>query len=333
MNLVAWGRLLRLSLLPTAIADIAAGAVWAQGSFDFGRPELWLLIVASLCVYHGGMALNDWADRGEDARKRPDRPLASGAVASRHALAVGFGLLLLAPCLAYGADPVCGAIVLAVSAFAALYDLVGRGAWLGPLLLAACRAGNLGAGLRLGVSVGGPPGIAPATQLSSGDAELACFAPAALYGLYVFCVSRVGRLEDAEAPIGGRPRPWVFAASVLLLSAPCARWLARTALEGVGDDPVASDPYAPDLATVVARLLALALAFAAALRPLRRAWSTLEWTGALAMQTTGALLRRLLVFTGALALSSGTRDGAIVALAILCGYPLAFALRKVFPPS
>jgi hypothetical protein len=48
----------------------------------------------------------------------------------------------------------------------------------------------------------------------------------------------------------------------------------------------------------------------------------------------GMSLRRLLVFTAAATLLCVPQTRAwIVAGAILAGYPLSFALRRVFPPS
>ena len=44
-------------------------------------------------------------------------------------------------------------------------------------------------------------------------------------------------------------------------------------------------------------------------------------------------LRRLLIFTATVALLRGAPAGVIVSLAILSGYPISFALRKLFPPS
>jgi hypothetical protein len=43
----------------------------------------------------------------------------------------------------------------------------------------------------------------------------------------------------------------------------------------------------------------------------------------------------LLVFTAALTLASWRENATppLLAIAILCGYPLSWALRRVFPPS
>lgn len=325
MNPIAWGRLLRLSLLPTAVADIAAGAVWAQGGFEFARPQPWLLVAASLCVYHGGMALNDWADRAADARARPARPIPSGAIAPRAALAVGLALLVLAPLLAFGVDRLCGVAILAVSAAAGAYDLLGRGAWLGPALLALCRAGNLGAGILLGVRHGTPhAGIwVPLQPL--------LLAPPLLYGAYVFCVSRVGRLEDTGEALGPRPRVWIALALACLAAAPFLPGPREDPSHGVQIDASWQRPWPLD--AWQARTLAAALVGCAVWQPLRVVLATRDWTGALAMAATGALLRRLLVFTAALSIARGSLDGLWTGCAILAGYPLALALRRVFPPS
>ncbi|MCE9594974.1 MAG: UbiA family prenyltransferase [Planctomycetes bacterium] len=328
MNRVAWGRLLRLSLLPTALADIAAGAVWAQGGFDFAKRELWLLMAASLCLYHGGMVLNDWADHDEDATRRPERPLPSGAIDKRAAATVAFGLLLLGPILAYQVDPRCGLVMACVAVCAAAYDLFGRGPWLGPLLLGACRAGNLGAGVALGVL----HGTSYAGTRMPWQPTLAVLPLA--YGAYVFCVSRVGRLEDSDEPLGRRPATWIRFGLLVMALIP----VLPIPIEDTGTFP--SDIFLDEtwvrhwpMAIGQAKTLAVGLIVFAAIGPLKLAFGTRDWTRPLAMAATGMLLRRLLVFTAAASIARGSLDGLIVGGAILCGYPIAFALRRVFPPS
>ena len=58
-----------------------------------------------------------------------------------------------------------------------------------------------------------------------------------------------------------------------------------------------------------------------------------DWSSERIVRTMGLALRRLLVFTAATALVVGTLDSVLVAGVILLGYPVSFALRKVFPPS
>jgi hypothetical protein len=145
VRLVAWGRLLRLSLAPSAAADVAAGLTIAHAGAA-SAPELWWLVPSSLCIYHGSMALNDWSDRAEDERVRPDRPIPSGAIDPRAALAAALLLLLGGVAFAALALPAAALWMGGVALCASFYNLAGRGPWLGPLLLAACRAGNLGVG-------------------------------------------------------------------------------------------------------------------------------------------------------------------------------------------
>jgi len=296
----ALGRLLRLSLAPTAAADIAAGVVAGAGRWPRGS-EPFLLILASLSVYHGGMVLNDWRDRRGDRLDRPDRPIPSGRITPAAALILGSSLLAAGPLIALGASRPCAAAIGGIALAALLYDLLLRGAWLGPGLLACCRGGNLAAGLVLGTGgiLAGPTLIPPIS-----------------YAAYVFTVSRLARLEDADLEHRRRANPallLVIAAFVLVL-APCAGFL----------HPLESRE----------RLwAALALAGAGAAGLIQAARHTGTWSGSDLTWATGLALRRLLVFTAAVALCAGGSAAWIVAGAILCGYPISYVLRGVFPPS
>lgn len=310
------GRLLRLSLAPSALADIAAGVVLGAGAWPSG-PAPFVLMLASACVYHGGMALNDWADRGEDARTRPGRPIPSGAIPARTALALAVVLLALGPLLALAAAPRCGLVLGAVALVAALYDLAGRGPWLGPLLLALCRAGNLGAGLALAsTAVPWRPWL--------------LLAPCA-YGLYLFLVSRLARLEDVEPELLARgevrPGAWVLSAglALVLVGAASAFLAAHPGNPG-------PDRYLVELAETLRPFAIATLGALGLFHGLREHGGT-PWRTPEVQRLAGMALRRLLVCSSALACGAGTLDGLAVALLILLGYPLSFALRKVFPPT
>ncbi|NNG88201.1 UbiA family prenyltransferase, partial [Streptomyces cacaoi] len=79
----AWAQLLRVSAVSTVPGDAFAGAAAVGGRPNRGTA---LAAVSSLFLYEAGMALNDWADRDEDAVERPDRPLPSGRIAPSAAL-------------------------------------------------------------------------------------------------------------------------------------------------------------------------------------------------------------------------------------------------------
>lgn len=311
--MLALGRLLRLSLAPTALADVAAGIVLGAGHWPGGFAPL-ALMAGSSCVYHGAMALNDWADRDEDARLRAERPIPSGAIRAGHALVLATSLLVCGPLLALWSAPRCALLLAAVAVTAALYDLRGRGPWRGPLLLAACRAGNLSVGLLY---------ASPASAWRP-----ALFLAPATYGLYVFLVSRLARLEDLDARsyAAGELRP--------------ARWLtaAATALCGIGLSAsfLAAQTGAPrTVAVPLAGWSALLLACAAAIGLVRhaRVLACARPQPADVRAGAGMALRRLLVASACFAAGAGSAPGLAVAAAILCGYPLSFALRRAFPPT
>ena len=296
----AYGRLLRLSLAPTAAADVAAGTVAGAGGWPGGAGPF-VLMLASLCVYHGGMVLNDWRDRDEDRRTRPDRPIPSGRVSERTALVLGLALVAAGPLIALRASPASAAVMGAVALAVLAYDLALRGAVVGPLLLAACRGGNLTAGLLLGTGgvLAGPVLLGPI-----------------LYAGYVFAVSRLARLEDAGEERRARANPALFllAAALLLVLAPSAGIL----------HPLESRER---------MWAALVLAGAGAIGLVQAARHAGPWSADDVSWATGLALRRLLVFTAAVALCAGGSAAWVVAGAILCGYPVSFALRGVFPPS
>lgn len=307
--------MLRLSLAPTALADVAAGlAHAAHGGFP-SDARAWWLFPASFGVYHGALALNDWRDREHDARTRPDRPIPSGAVAPNAALLAGLALVALGLTCAALAGTTSLVWMSVVAALALAYDFFGRGAWSGPLLLAACRAGNLGSGIAWTLSRDGAL-----------DPDSPVWMPCALYGLYVFFVSRLGRMEDAEdaEPVGDRPRALLVTLGVILC-APAAL----------------SEHTAGIFASLAAGGLAAYGLVAFAVR-------TSEWTRSLVERAMGLALRRMLVFDACVVLAwldvdqgrrglfgfeGGNWQAPFVAVAILGGYPLARGLRKVFPPS
>jgi len=313
--MLAVGRLLRLSLTPSALADGAAGMVLGAGLWPPG-PAPYLLMAGSACVYHGGMALNDWADREEDARTGRGRPLARGEISAPGALALAVVLLVLGPVLAWGAAPRAGACLAGVALIASFYDLGPRGPWLGPLLLALCRAGNLGAGWLLGWRErADPAGPALGTWV--------VLAPL-LYGGYVFCLSRLARLEDRPEPELARSSPsaWLHSAALLLFLHACPAPLA-VATQGrlLGSAGL----------ECLSRAGALLLAAWSALGLLRA--RPVLWKASDAGRIAGMGLRRLLIATSALAAQVGTPQALLVAVAILAGYPWSHALRRIFPPT
>jgi UbiA prenyltransferase family len=347
-----WGALLRLSLLPSALADVAAGLVLA-GSDPFRWSAL-PAFLASLCIFHGGLALNDWRDRDADAALRPGRPLVSGAIKPAAALAAGLLGLSLGPHSATYGSAAAAWVWLGVAVCAALYDLWPVARRSSPLWLGLCRAGNLlaaalyGQGLRISAqahrtpagNTGSPvelagdnPGLGLMDLLSGHSPWPQAALLAALgYGLYVAALSFLAQLEDDQRRVpGSRPRPRLLLAALLLGLLPLPVLLAGLERDFGADSSPAWLVPAPE--QLAASALGMLLALGAAGGLVRAAHARAVWTHAEVSADVGRCLRRLLIATSAVCLVSANPMGLPVGLLILLGYPLAHGLRRVFPPS
>jgi 4-hydroxybenzoate polyprenyltransferase len=132
-------KLTRLPSVVTVPGDVLAGAAWASGDPDGASPVA--LVCSSCMAYLGGMALNDWADREEDARERPNRPIPSGQVAPEVALGISIALtagsLLVAARAASRGRALAVALPLAAAVWG--YDLKAKQTMAGPYTMALAR--------------------------------------------------------------------------------------------------------------------------------------------------------------------------------------------------
>lgn len=151
-RLRAWAELLRVSALFSVPGDALAGAA-AVGRRP-GRGTA-LAIGASLCLYEAGMALNDWADRDEDAVDRPHRPIPSGRISP--AAALGAAGVLTAAGLALAARAGRPALTVATGLAATVwaYDLHLKHTKAGPAAMAAARSLDLLLGATAAVAATG----------------------------------------------------------------------------------------------------------------------------------------------------------------------------------
>ncbi|WP_428815048.1 UbiA family prenyltransferase [Streptomyces albus subsp. chlorinus] len=151
----AWAQLLRVSALFTVPGDALAGAA-ARGRAPTRGTAL--AAACSLCLYEAGMALNDWADREEDARERPERPLPSGRVRPAAALAAAGGLTATGLALAARAGRLPLTVATALAATVWAYDLRLKHTPAGPATMAAARFLDV----TLGATATAPANEAPA---------------------------------------------------------------------------------------------------------------------------------------------------------------------------
>lgn len=137
----AYLELLRPPNVVTAIADVLAGYAVAGRAQPQALP--WL-IAASICLYAGGVVLNDFFDRNVDAIERAERPIPSGRISSTRAAAIGGGLLLAGTLAALGGSRVSAGVAAAIASFVLFYDArAKRHAIAGPVCMGVCRGLNL----------------------------------------------------------------------------------------------------------------------------------------------------------------------------------------------
>jgi len=137
------------------------------------------LIVASVLLYAAGMSLNDHADRNQDAKLRPERPIPSGQITPSMALILGMtclgASLLMSPIFYYHA--IMGGLILG-------YDyVIKRNAGAGALTMGALRGMNL---------------LSPCALGASGFEKSMAFEAGAGYALYIIAVTFLGILEDSD---------------------------------------------------------------------------------------------------------------------------------------
>jgi 4-hydroxybenzoate polyprenyltransferase len=177
-KLVGYLRLMRLPNIVTAMSDVLAGVAIAGSliSITFGRVAegplslgklmlqqdstetvkiILLLLLATSCLYGGGVVLNDVFDAKLDRTERPERPIPSGLISKRSAAIFGFLLLLIGIVAAaftntnnLFSQTTLLATLIAIGAV--VYDKWSKhNDFLGPLNMGICRGLNL----LLGMSV------------------------------------------------------------------------------------------------------------------------------------------------------------------------------------
>jgi 4-hydroxybenzoate polyprenyltransferase len=169
--------LVRAPAILTVLGDTVAGGS-AAGHALGGRRIV--LPLASACLYAGGMALNDYADRETDARERPERPIPSGRISAPNALTAAAALTVAGLGLtAAGGGRRAFAVGLPLAAAIWTYDLLAKNhAVSGALTMGSCRALDvlMGAGsghLRPALAAAGIMGghTVAVTLLSRGEVE------------------------------------------------------------------------------------------------------------------------------------------------------------------
>ncbi|UZO80577.1 UbiA-like protein EboC [Aquimarina sp. ERC-38] len=146
-------RLMRPPNLPTAVADILAGAaisglVQQIAITTSGYGSLLFLVGATICLYAGGVVLNDVFDYKIDIKERPERALPSGLISLKNAAIFGSLLLFTGVIFAFMASTTSGGIAIILAFAIILYDSVSKhNSFLGPINMGVCRGLNLVLGM------------------------------------------------------------------------------------------------------------------------------------------------------------------------------------------
>lgn len=334
----AWAELLRVSALFTVPGDALAGAA-ALGR----RPNrsTALAVGASLCLYEAGMALNDWADRDEDAVDRPHRPIPSGRITPRAALAAAGALTAAGLALAARAGRPALTVATGLAATVWAYDLRLKHTPAGPAAMAAARGLDLLLGATATATAAhSTRATGPATAASAGAALTAALPAAALLTAHTYAVTAVSR---HEAQGGSTTAPLAALGAVVALGGVAVRERrgeADAALPagGGGTAPPGSragggapaNARARTGASAPARLLLTALTgtyLRTAARPLVHA--ALNPSPPLTQRAVGSGIRAMIPLQAALAARSGASGTALAVMGLV---PLARSLaRKVSP--
>ncbi len=193
-NRAAWLELVRLPNLLTVPGDVLAGFLLAPAAVASGGNwlRLGLAIPASLLFYAAGLIFNDVFDYAEDLRVRPERPLPSNRIAKETAVVVALVFLWIAAFFAafFEALPVALPLILCIF----LYDAgLKKHRILGPILMGACRSGNL----LLGAAAAGEGGLVAWKPILA----------AILVGGYIAVVTHLARRETE--PGSKYPPPFI----------------------------------------------------------------------------------------------------------------------------
>ena len=294
-TLLGYARLARPANLPTAAADILAGAAIAgvisnPGQADFPEfvpaADILYLVFASIFLYAGGVILNDVFDSKIDTVERPERPIPSGLIPLTSAAIYGGSVLGAGIVLAFLVHSLSGWVATALAISILVYDAIAKKyGFFGPLAMGACRGLNL----ILGMSV-------------LGSLEYGWMAGIPI--VYIFAITLISRGE-----VHGENKNHIVLAGILYASV----IFAVLTVAFLYTD------------SVLFPLLFLALFALMVFRPLYKAYSDNSPQNIKKAVMAGVL--SLVVLDASLAVSFSTWWYGLLILALL---PLSMALSKLF---
>ena len=202
-KLQAWLKLIRPPNLPTVPGDPLAGYALAAAALGQSAPWQGLAypMSAAILIYMAGLAWNDCADRSEDARVRPGRPIPSGLVSTALAASAATIAALAALALAWMGGRTSFVVALVLAALVLFYNFAARRIpILGIAIMGSCR----GVSLMLGASLLGRQALLHPVIIAAAVTNL----------IYITAVSLVAFRETEQ--IHFRIIHWAPAAAALM---------------------------------------------------------------------------------------------------------------------
>jgi 4-hydroxybenzoate polyprenyltransferase len=135
--------LIRLPNVFTTPSNILAGYFAAVTVTEANSGDLVPLMISSGLLYVAGIVLNDYFDIEIDKKERPSRPLASGTISKRHALALAIVALLIANTMALIVGLMSLAVSLALTVAIIAYDYRLKHSISGPFAMGITRFLNI----------------------------------------------------------------------------------------------------------------------------------------------------------------------------------------------
>jgi 4-hydroxybenzoate polyprenyltransferase len=211
--------LVRLPNAFTAPTNVLAGYFAATPPAEASGGHLAALMVSSGLLYIAGIALNDYFDIEIDKRERPSRPLPSGNVPKKHAMAIALIALAAANATTLlAAGPVGLVVSLALTAMIIAYDYRLKHTAAGPFAMGGSRF--------LNVILGTSPAISVALLAGAGvELEIAVFAASSLF-VYVVAITLLSKKEVGSERPSLLPSLMIFATIVAIaaIGLPSLRW-------------------------------------------------------------------------------------------------------------
>jgi len=208
MRFPAFLQLVRPANVVTALADVLAGHAVAGG----GAPGLAWLLLATACLYAGGIVLNDVFDRAIDRVERPERPIPSGQIRWQTAALAGGLLLAAGAVFAALANVAALAMALAIALAVLLYDgWTKHLALVGPANMGLCRGLNLLLGVAAApdaLARSWPLALVPLTYIAAVTALSRGEVHGGRRGTAVFALISLSVVLTALLVLSGSARSW-----------------------------------------------------------------------------------------------------------------------------